>query len=242
MRAVGIVGFKKSGKTTLALKIAKQLISQGYQVAAIKHVSENIEQADTDSEKYKKYLSQVIVISPGETILFLRDTRNVDNIINFIEADFVLIEGFKNEKTFPKIVCLREQSEKEKLLDGLEICTATLFPEKVHQNSLDYSILKDDDVRAMTKIIIEKAFKLPNLNCGGCGLPDCYGLAKAIIKGNKSIENCVALNSEVEVVVDGKKIPLNPFMSKMVKNTTYGMFSTLKGFKPGNINLKLKKN
>ena len=95
MRAVGIVGFKKSGKTTLALKIAKQLISQGYQVAAIKHVSENIEQADTDSEKYKKYLSQVIVISPGESILFLKDTKNVDNIINFIEADFVLIEGFK---------------------------------------------------------------------------------------------------------------------------------------------------
>jgi len=119
MKVVGIVGYKNSGKTTLALKIAKQLSSRGYRVAAIKHVSEEIEQDDTDSGKYRSLLGQVVLAHPKKTVIFLQDTKNIEQVINFLDADIIIVEGFKNESTFPKIVCLREPWEKEKLLNGL---------------------------------------------------------------------------------------------------------------------------
>ena len=240
MRAVGIIGYKKSGKTTLGLKLAKELISQGYRVAVIKHISENIDKAHTDSDKYKKVLSQVVAINSKESIIFLKNKKSIDSIINYMEADIVLIEGFKKEKTFPKIVCLKKESEKEELFDGLELCTASLFPTNDRGNLSDYSIIDNNDIRDMAKIVIEKAFKLPNLNCGGCGYSDCFTLAKEIVKGNNTIEDCISLTSEVTVIADGKKIPMNPFISKMVKNTIYGILSPLKGFKEGNIEIKLK--
>jgi len=240
MRVVGIVGYKKSGKTTLGLKLAKELISQGYRVAAIKHISEEINRAHTDTDKYKKYLSQVVAINSEESIIFLKNKKSVDTIINYIEADIILIEGFKKERTFPKIVCLKEESEKEKLFDGLELCTASLLHTKDQENFSDYSILNDNDIKDMAKIVIERAFKLPNLNCGGCGFTDCFTLAKEIVKGNNTIKDCVSLNSKVTVTVDGNKVSMNPFISKMVKNTIYGILSPLKGFKEGNIEIKLK--
>ncbi|MEA2021936.1 MAG: molybdopterin-guanine dinucleotide biosynthesis protein B [Candidatus Caldatribacteriota bacterium] len=240
MRVVGIVGYKKSGKTTLGLKLAKELISQGYRVAAIKHISENINKTHTDTDKYKDYLSQVVAINSKESIIFLKNKKSIDSIVNYIEADIVLIEGFKKEKTFPKIICLKEASEKEELFDGLELCTASLFPANERENLSDYSILDDKDVKEMAKIVIKKAFKLPNLNCGACGFSDCFALAKEIVKGNNTIKDCVSLNSELVVTADGKKINMNSFISKMVKNTIYGILSPLKGFKEGNIKIKLK--
>jgi molybdopterin-guanine dinucleotide biosynthesis protein len=41
-------------------------------------------------------------------------------------CDLILVEGYKHERLFPKIVCLREREEKEELLDGLELFTASL--------------------------------------------------------------------------------------------------------------------
>ena len=239
-RVVGIIGYKKSGKTTLVLKLAKELISQGYRVAAIKHAPESIDKTHTDSDKYKEYLSQVAVINSKESILFLKNKKSIDDILNYIEADIVLIEGFKKEKTFPKIVCLRKESEKKELFDGLELCTASLPPVNDLKNLFGYSILDDEDIRDMVKIVIEKAFKLPNLNCGACGFSDCYELAREIVKGNNTIKNCNSLHSEVIITANGKEIPMNPFTSKMVKNTIYGLLSPLKGFKEGNIEIKLK--
>ncbi|MCJ7790160.1 MAG: molybdopterin-guanine dinucleotide biosynthesis protein B, partial [Candidatus Atribacteria bacterium] len=116
MKAIGIAGYKKSGKTTLLLKLAEELTNKGYQVAAIKHISEDIDdEADSDTTKYKKYLSQVAAISTKESVIHWKGKSNLEEILKFLDADIILIEGFKNEKTFPKIVCLRKESEKTEL-------------------------------------------------------------------------------------------------------------------------------
>jgi molybdopterin-guanine dinucleotide biosynthesis protein B len=240
MKVVGVVGYKKSGKTTLILKIVKQLISRGYQVAIIKHISGDINYAYADSSRFKNVAPQVVAVNPEETIIYLKDAKSIEQIIQFIKADIILVEGFKNEKTFPKIVCLRDSKEKEELCDGLELCTASLLSETNNNMISDYSILRNTDIKEMTQIIINNAFKLPNLNCGACGLTDCYGLAKSIVRGDRAIDDCIALNSDVEISVEGNKIPMNPFTSKMVKNAIYGLLSPLKGFKSGNINIALK--
>ncbi|MFH1940192.1 MAG: (Fe-S)-binding protein, partial [bacterium] len=95
--------------------------------------------------------------------------------------------------------------------------------------------------KKIANIVIEKSFKLPNLNCGECGYKDCYGLAQEIVKGNKTLDDCPSLEPSTLVKVNGKIISMNPFISKLVKNTIIGLLSSLKGFIKGDIEIKIKK-
>lgn len=240
MRAIGITGFKKSGKTTLILKLSDELIKRGYKVAVIKHINENFDQVNTDTSKYKEVLTQVAAITSKESVIFLKNKKNLEEIIKYFEADIVLIEGFKREKTFPKIVCLRKESEKAELFDGLQLCMVGFVPKDVNSNIFDFNILIDEDIKEIANIVVEKSFKLPNLNCGECGYKDCYGLAQEIVKGNKTLDDCSPLEPSILVKVNGEIISMNPFISKIVKNTIIGLLSSLKGFIKGDIEIKIK--
>jgi len=241
MRVIGITGYKKSGKTTLILKLSDELMKRGYKVAVIKHINENIDQVNTDTSKYKEVLTQVAAITPEEAVIFLKNKKNLEEIIKYFEADIILIEGFKRKKTFPKIVCLREESEKAELFDGLQLCTVGFVPKDVNSNIFDFNILKDEDIKKIANIVVEKSFKLPNLNCGECGYKDCYGLAQEIVKGNKTLDDCSSLEPSTLVKVNGEIISMNPFISKIVKNTIIGLLSPLKGFTEGDIEIRIKK-
>ncbi len=240
MRVIGITGYKKSGKTTLTLKLSDELIKRGYKVAVIKHINEDLDLANSDTSKYKECLTQVAAITPKESVIFLKNKKNLEEIIKYFEADIILIEGFKREKTFPKIVCLREESEKAELFDGLQLCTVGFVPKDVNSNIYDFNILKDEDIKKIANIVVEKSFKLPNLNCGECGYQDCYGLAQEIVKGNKTLDDCSSLEPSTLVKVNGKIISMNPFIARIVKNTITGLLSSLKGFTKGDIEIKIK--
>lgn len=240
MRVIGIIGYKKSGKTTLTLKLSDELIKRGYKVAVIKHINEDLDLANSDTSKYKECLTQIAAITPKETVIYLKNKKNLEEIIKYFEADIVLIEGFKKEKTFPKIVCLREESEKAELFDGLQLCTAGFVSKEVNQKLYDFNILNDEDIKKIAEIAINKSFKLPNLNCGECGYKDCYSLAQEIVKGNKTLDVCSSLEPSTLVKVNGKIISMNPFISKIVKNTIIGILSSLKGFAKGDIEIKIK--
>ena len=240
MRVIGIIGYKKSGKTTLTLKLSDELIKRGYKVAVVKHINEDLDLANSDTSKYKESLTQVAAITPKESVIFLKNKKNLEEIIKYLEADIALIEGFKKEKTFPKIVCLREKSEKAELFDGLQLCTAGFVSKGVDPKLYDFNILNDEDIKKIAEIVINKSFKLPNLNCGECGYQDCYGLAQEIVKGNKTPGNCPSLEPSTLVKVDGKIISMNSFIAKIVRNTIIGLLSPLKGFVKGDIEIKIK--
>lgn len=240
MRVIGIIGYKKSGKTTLTIKLSNELTKRGYKVAVVKHINEDLDLANSDTSKYKESLTQVAAITPKESVIFLKNKKNLEEIIKYFEADIILIEGFKKEKTFPKIVCLREESEKTELFDGLQLCTAGFVSKGVAPKFYDFNILDDEDVKKIAEIVINKSFKLPNLNCGECGYQDCYGLAQEIVKGNKTSGDCLSLEPSTLVKVDGKIVPMNPFIAKILKNTITGLLSSLKGFIKGDIEIKIK--
>ena len=240
MKVIGITGYKKSGKTTLTLKLSDELTKRGYKVAVVKHTIEDLDLANSDTSKYKEDLTQVAAITPKESVFFLKNKKNLEEIIKYFEVDIILIEGFKNEKTFPKIICLREESEKAELFDGLQLCTAGFVTKELNPKFHDFNILKDEDIKKIANIVIEKSFKLPNLNCGECGYQDCYGLAQEIVKGNKTLDDCPSLEPSTLVKVNGKIITMNPFIAKIIKNTITGLLSSLKGFIKGDIEIKIK--
>ena len=240
MRVIGIIGYKKSGKTTLILKLSDELVKIGYKVAVVKHINEDLDLANSDTSKYKEVLTQVAAITPKESVFFLKNKKNLEEIIKYFEADIILIEGFKKEKTFPKIVCLRGESEKAELFDGLQLCTAGFVSKELNPKLCDFNILNDGDIKKIAEIAINKSFKLPYLNCGECGYQDCYGLAQEIVKGNKTLDDCSPLEPSTLVKVNGEIISMNPFISKIVKNTIIGLLSSLKGFIKGDIEIKIK--
>jgi molybdopterin-guanine dinucleotide biosynthesis protein B len=240
MKFLGIIGYKKSGKTTLILRLSEELIKRGYKVAAIKHTSQDIDLTNSDTSKYKKYLSQVVAITPKESVIFLKGRNDLEEIIKFLDADIILVEGFKKEKTFPKIICLRKEIEKNELSDGLQICTASLNFTDSKSDFSEFDILNDADIKKIAEIAINKSFKLPNLNCEACGYQDCYGLAQEIVRGNKIPDDCLSLEPVTLVKVDGKTMVMNSFISKILSNTIIGMLSSLKGFTKGSIEIKIK--
>ena len=236
MRAVGIVGYKNSGKTTLTRALARELTRRGHEVAVIKHTSHHLDLPGKDTATLGEAVSQVGFISPQESGVFWKKSLSLENIIPYLEADVLLVEGFKAERTFPKIVCLSGQPEDENLFDGLAICAVGPASEG---RELDVPLLSLDEIGKIADLVEGKAFKLPNLDCGSCGFETCYELAREIVKGTRSVEDCVSLQPATEVRIDGKLMPMNPFISSIVRSTILGMLSPLKGFKKGKVEISL---
>ncbi|MFQ5867732.1 MAG: (Fe-S)-binding protein, partial [bacterium] len=148
--------------------------------------------------------------------------------LSSLDVDFIIVEGFKEKKSFPKIICLREKGKEKKLSDGLEIAL-------VGKGNFD----PDRDISTIADLVVEKAFKLPNLDCGDCGFNSCYELAREILKDKRKVSDCTHLGRDIEVQVAGEPMELNPFVSDILRKTIKGFLSGLRGFRKGKIRIKI---
>ena len=234
MKAVGIVGYKKSGKTSLVVRLSQELSGMGHSVAILKHVSGDIDFPDADTSRFRSYVPFVSAISSRESEIILKGKKPIEEILKYCDYDIILVEGFRREKTFPKIVCIRNEGEKRELLDGLELFTASF-----EENISDFTIVNDGHIKKMAAIVVERSFKLPNLNCGHCGYESCYELARDIVGGKETIDKCISLNPPISVKIGGTEFPLNPFTSNLFRDIILAMLSSLKGFKKGTIEIEI---
>ena len=105
MKIVGIVGWKDSGKTTIATKIINRLSSKNFRVASIKHAHHefDIDHENTDSFKHRLAGSSQVIVSSSKRWVKISELNNskektLDELINQLsEIDIVIVEGFKNE-------------------------------------------------------------------------------------------------------------------------------------------------
>ena len=236
LKVVGIIGYKNSGKTTLTHALARELTGRGHEVAVIKHSSHHLDLPGKDTTALAEAVGQVGFISPQESGVFWKKSLSLENIIPYLEAEFILVEGFKAERTFPKIVCLRGEPDDRDLFDGLAVCAVGLADQV---EGVDVPLLTRDEVRKIADLVEEKAFKLPNLDCGGCGHERCYDMAREIVAGTGSVGDCTSLQPATEIRIDGRPMPMNPFISSIVRSTILGMLSPLKGFKKGKIEISI---
>jgi len=234
VKAVGIVGFKKSGKTTLIMRLSQELATRGYKVAAIKHTPLHICFPETDSSKFKEHAPFVAAIGPQETEVILKGEKKIEDILAYCDSDIVLIEGFKKEKTFPKIVCVKDEADKSELFDGLQLFTASFDADMA-----DFTITDDDHIKEMATVVARRAFKLPGLNCGECGYENCYELAKVIVEGENTVDACVSLHPPISIKVNGSDLALNAFATHLFKTTVLAMVSALKGVKKGPVEIEI---
>lgn len=101
MRIISVVGYKKTGKTTLVETLVRALKNHG-SVGTIKHLHEHkINTPDTDTWKHANAGADVVVaVTPDELVKFSRDnnlTSAMDELAN-AGMDFGVVEGFKESK------------------------------------------------------------------------------------------------------------------------------------------------
>jgi molybdopterin-guanine dinucleotide biosynthesis adapter protein len=158
VKGVAIVGFHKSGKTTLGVKLCSELAGKGLRVGVVKHVSCELQFADADSSRYRAFASVVAAASSAEAEIIVKGEKSLEEMLRYCSGcDFVLVEGFKKERLFPKILCLREKEEKEDLSDGTELFTASF-----REGIADYLISNDEHVREMAAVVLKKAAEVQN--------------------------------------------------------------------------------
>lgn len=114
---IGIAGWKKSGKTTLSVRLIEEFSRRGLNVASVKHAHHafQIDDQETDSARHRRAgARQVAVISARRWALISEldgaPEPNFDEVIASLgPCDLVVVEGYKSAPIY-KIEARRSAS------------------------------------------------------------------------------------------------------------------------------------
>ena len=236
MRAVNIVGFKNSGKTSLAVALIRELTVQGIQAAAMKFTHQDgLDKAGTDTAKLLDVASAVGAMGEKESAMFWKGGRHFDTLLPLLGAEFVVVEGGKPLTVLPRIVIAGNPEEARAL--GAEPGGLALA---VYGQARVEGVPMVNDMAALAKLAAQRAFLLPGLDCGACGRPDCRALAGEIVAGSAAASDCAALGGVLTIEVNGVPLALNPFVSRILASGIKGMLGELKGYAPGEAVIRLQ--
>jgi molybdopterin-guanine dinucleotide biosynthesis protein B len=241
MKAVAFVGFKKSGKTVVIEKVAKVLTERGYRVGIAKSMHANFDREGSDTWRFNQ-IADYVLVKANDTEALLFKNRDLNGFLSMMpDVDFLLLEGFKSIKHVPKIICARNKQDIEELYDELAIAVSGVFANEMEGEVRGLPIINAlTKPEALADLIEKRGFILPNIDCHMCGF-DCYNMAKLIVKGEKTLKDCVVLSSKpkVTVKIDGKVLPMKDWVQEMVEKTIRGLLSSMKGYREGRIEIKI---
>ncbi|MCD2255677.1 molybdopterin-guanine dinucleotide biosynthesis protein B [Agrilactobacillus fermenti] len=138
-----IVGYKKSGKTTVLKDFLAVAQAKKYTVAVLKHDAHeaSLDQAATDTGQFHQLGAQQIILQSRSEI-FIRQqkpalvTQSAESLVQQYVApdtDLILIEGYKSA-AYPKIVLNKTAIDFEPSALQQVIAQASIFPEIVAAN------------------------------------------------------------------------------------------------------------
>ncbi|MCK0106634.1 molybdopterin-guanine dinucleotide biosynthesis protein B [Marinobacter sp. S0848L] len=103
VNVIGIVGWKDSGKTTLASALISELSGRGLTVSSIKHAHHgvDVDQPGTDSYKHRQAGAQEVILAGGQRFAIMHELRGAEEptldelLARLGPCDWVVVEGFK---------------------------------------------------------------------------------------------------------------------------------------------------
>ncbi|MFZ4806376.1 MAG: molybdopterin-guanine dinucleotide biosynthesis protein B [Hyphomicrobiaceae bacterium] len=101
---IGIVGWKKSGKTTLTVRLVEEFTRRGLRVATVKHAhhSFRIDDEETDSARHRRAGAGQVAIVSSQRWAVVTELAGVaepdfaDVIATLAPADLIIVEGYKS--------------------------------------------------------------------------------------------------------------------------------------------------
>lgn len=238
MKAVAIVGYKKSGKTSLVQELTRELKSRGLSVFVCKHSHHGFdENKDTDTYRHKQLADGVAGWSPAESFISWPQEWKPADLLRFVDADVALLEGGKGQGWLPRIIMATDAETAAEL--NPEAALVVHGPQ-IPAGDFPCGLEATTDVSRLADIILARGFRLPNLNCGGCGREDCMALTADIVAGRADVAECTAMNGSTRVTVNGEELPLNPFVAEMLGGGLLGMLKSLKGYSKGKVVIEME--
>ncbi len=158
---IGIAGWKKSGKTTLTVRLVTEFTRRGLKVATVKHAHHEfqIDDGDTDSARHRRAGAAQVAIVSGKRWAIVTELGgapepNFEEVIASLEpADLIIVEGYKSA-TIPKIEARRVvQLSKRPLADEDPLVIAIAADHDVPNAPVP--VLKLDDVIGIADFITE---------------------------------------------------------------------------------------
>lgn len=197
---VSVVGKSDSGKTTLIEKLVPELTRRGYRVATVKHDMHGFEvdREGKDSWRHKQAGAHTVVIASPQKIALIRD----------VERDLTLDEI--RGRWIRDVDLILSEGYKRDVQPKIEV-----FRKEKHKKLL---CTKKDNLVA---IVSNRRFTV-GVPC--FQLEDMRGLSSFIEK------KFLKLRKEKEILlkVDGRLIPMTPFVRDFLSKTIKGMLSALK--------------
>jgi molybdopterin-guanine dinucleotide biosynthesis protein B len=216
---VAVVGSSESGKTTAVEALIRELTKRGYKVASAKHIPEPEFTIDTEGKDTWRHAkagaSTILSVAPNELTAIKRvDTTEytLEQIVAEFqdEVDVIMLEGFKGlagqDATIPKLVAVKTVDEISEALERYKNILAFIGP------------IPDEKVK--TEIPFIDVPKAPEK------LVDLVNQKVAILVERKRKQE-----EKITIQVDGRFVPLSPFVQKIVGETILAMISTLKEIK-----------
>ncbi len=198
---ISIVGKSGSGKTTLLEKLVPELTRRGYRVATVKHDMHGFEvdREGKDSWRHKQAGAHTVVISSPQKLALIRD----------VEEDLTLDEI--RGRWIRDVDLILSEGYKRDIQPKIEV-----FRKEKHKKLL---CRKADN---LIGIVSNRKFRV-GVPC--FDLEDMKGLSdfieKEILRSKKE--------KEVFLRVDGRPIPMTPFVKDFLTKTIKGMLSALRG-------------
>lgn len=238
MKVFSVAGYTKSGKTTTIEHIIKELKRRNYSVGSIKDIhfeGFKIDTEGTNTHRHKMAGSE-LVTARGlyETDILFQRQLNLYEIAKFYDVDYLVVEGVK-EANIPIILtadCIED-------LDERYSEHAFLVSGKIADSIKSYKDLDAisalDNIEAIVDRIEQVTFPmLPDFDpkcCGACGY-NCRELCQRIIAGDSVFEECVILDADVQLKVNGSPIKMVPFVQNILRNAVVGVVKELEGYSP----------
>jgi molybdopterin-guanine dinucleotide biosynthesis protein B len=160
---VGIAGWKNSGKTTLVVKLVKELTRRGYRVSTVKHSHHDVEldAPETDSARHREAGARdVVLVSPHRWAL-MHELRGEpeppleDVIDRLIPTDIVLVEGYKHEPIF-KIEVRRTTQQTGEPLAGSDPLFIAIAADHAVQDAT-VPVLDLNDIEGLAALLLSKS-------------------------------------------------------------------------------------
>ncbi|MDQ7836690.1 MAG: molybdopterin-guanine dinucleotide biosynthesis protein MobB [Humidesulfovibrio sp.] len=232
MRAIAVVGYKKSGKTTLAMELAQALKAQGHTVTLAKHSHHGFdEKPDTDTARFRDVADMVLGFSPGGSFVSWPGEKPLTDLVPLVGTDILVLEGGKTLGVMPRIIIAPDEATAGDLDPELALAA--------YGDVALEGVMATRDIAGLARIAANGGFLLPGLDCGGCGRPNCRALAAEIVAGDATEADCVAMNGALKININGQPLALNPFIERMLRGGILGMLRELKGFGPGPVDIQL---
>ena len=156
---IGIAGWKKSGKTTLSVRLVEEFTLRGFKVATIKHAHHEfqVDNEETDSARHRRAGAAQTAIVGGKRWAIVTELKgapepNFEEIVASLgPADLIIVEGYKTAPILKVEARRTAQLSKRALADDDPRVIAIAADHAVDGRGLPVFSL--DDVREIANFI-----------------------------------------------------------------------------------------